>query len=426
MVNLTKWAPKLVLLPFFWLIACGLMLPSDGNHGLMSPKSLSFLMTAYAIFIYFFIKGQFSQYQYRLVALTTMALGALFSYLFITIANDPEAFSMGLDQFKLFLITWVVAIVSLFLIDDKALTGATFLKGVIFFNGAFATLKVFAVALHMLGIIKLWKLMELSGIRFMSLGVTESFSRLQTSVDIVTPYLIFFVLQREAFGLKIGKKFTYFFIAVSILSIILSFSRFLMAVAFASFFFYWISINIPRMARVLLVGVMVVMGAVASIGIDNAEKAFHMRFTSLSNYQSDATRLEQIEALMKEHDAYPLLGLGLGGSAKNYFRDNKLTHSYEVQWVAFLMQFGILGLMLLAMPVIYICFAIMTTPLNVIKLGLFCLFGIWILSGFTNPYMISLTSGIVYAVFIVGGDTLGKKWSTPASIEAESNPLKNT
>lgn len=392
----------------------------------MSPKSLSFLLTSYAVFIYCFIKGWFSRYQFGLIAITLGTLGFLFAYLFIAIANNAEDFGMAFDQFKLFLITWVVAVVSLFLVSERTLTASAFLRGVIFLNCTFSTLKIGAVTLHMLGIIKLWRLMELSGIRFMSLGVTESFSRFQTSVDIITPYLIFFVLQSETFGLKFSKKFIYFFITISILSIILSFSRFLMAVAFAAFFFYWISVNIPKMVRAVLLAILLMMGGVASVGIDNAEKAFHMRFTSLSNYQSDDTRAVQVNALMKEHDNHPLLGTGLGGSPKDYYRDDKLTHSFEVQWVAFLMQFGVIGIALLLMPVIYTCSAILTTPLNVTKWGLFCMFGIWILSGFTNPYLISLASGIIYAVFVVAGDILGKKWSTPAVSDEDFSPLKNT
>lgn len=424
MINVSKLYPKLILFPFFWLLACGLMLPSDGNHGITSPKSLSFLITSSAIFLYFLIKRRISTYQFSLISFTFLAFAVLSTYLFVAVAQDVDSFSVGMDQFKLFIITWVVAAIALFLISDRALTGSGFLKAVIYFNCAFSTMKVVGVILHLTGVIKLWKLMELSGIRFMSMSVTDNFSRLQTSVDIVTPYLLFFVLQNNLFGLKLNNKFRVFFIIVSLLSICLSFSRFLLAVACAAFFFYWISLNIPKMMRALLIGCLFVIASVAMVGIDTAESVFHTRFTSISNYRSDETRQVQIEALMAEHDNHQLLGKGLGGTANGYLRDSTLTHLYEVQWVAFLMQFGGLGIFLLMAPLAYICMVILTTPLDIVKIELFCMFGIWILSGFTNPYMISLTSGIVYACFIVAGDILGKKWSTP--VPSAAIPLKNT
>lgn len=426
MVNVTYWFKRIAIIPFFWLLACGLMLPSDGNHGLMSPKSLSFLLTSMTIFGYFFLYGRFSNYQYRLISFTSVTLAILFSYLFLAMAYDQLSFPMALDQFKLFVITWVFAVVTLYLISDGALKGSTFLRAAILFNCAFSSIKVFAVIFHVLGLIKLWDLMKLTGMRFMSLHVTDSFARLQTSVDIVTPYFIYFVLLNQLFGLGFKKTFRGYYLVISILSVVLSFSRFLLAVAIVSFFLYWLMLNIPKMTKAFIIAILMMIGMIGMVGMDTAEKAFHMRFTSLSNYQSDATRHEQVEALLADHDQYQLIGKGLGGSASNYLRDDSLTHSYEVQWVAFLMQLGVLGIMLLFIPVCYICSTILTTPIDSSKIGLFCLFGIWLLSGFTNPYLISLTSGIVYACFIVAGDILGKKWRTPEVASTELIPLKNT
>jgi hypothetical protein len=399
------------------------MLPSDGNHGLLSPKSLAFLITSVCVLIFFFVKGRFSKYQYQLIGGTFCAFSLLLLYLFIAIAYDPAHFTDAFDQFKLFVITWVVAIVSLYLVDTGVLTRERFLRTIIYLNCAFSVLKVTAVILHIFSIIKLFRFMELTGLRFMTLNLGNSVVRLQTSVDIVTPFLIFLVLQSDAFGLKFSKKFRLFFVFISLISLVLSFSRFLMGVALVAFFFYWISLSLPKMVRGALVAILFLMGAISAIGIDAAEKAFNLRFTSLNNFQSDETRLEQIEALMNEHDKYPFMGNGLGGAANNYLRDEDIPYSYEVQWVGFLMQFGAIGVLLLLAPLAFISMAILAPPLDLIKLGWFGMFGIWLLSGFTNPYMISLTSGIIYACFAIAGDKLGEKCSTPLPAPI---PLRNT
>ena len=80
--------------------------------------------------------------------------------------------------------------------------------------------------------------------------------------------------------------------------------------------------------------------ALAVIGPDNVAEMIEKRFFSNETAVSDQTRIIQIKALMREYDQFPLLGKGLGGYTKESIRDEKLMHSYEVQWAAFLMQFG--------------------------------------------------------------------------------------
>jgi len=93
----------------------------------------------------------------------------------------------------------------------------------------------------------------------------------------------------------------------------------------------------------------------------------------------------------------------MGGYAESYVRDTKVRHSYEVQWVAFLMQFGLIGMLFLLLPLCFVCWKFCKPPFTIAKLSFFFLFILWLLSGFTNPFLISLTSGIIYSIFILAG-----------------------
>lgn len=164
--------------------------------------------------------------------------------------------------------------------------------------------------------------------------------------------------------------------------------------------------NITGLVRLIILTVSISMILVAWVGVERVELLIYERFFSYDNKMSDQTRVEQIAALMDGLEKVPLLGRGLGGYIDSLFRDGLVLHSYEVQWVAFLMQFGMLGFFVLLTPVLIIGYKLFLPPFTRVKLAFFGLFGIWLLSGFTNPFLISLTSGIVYSIFILAADIL--------------------
>jgi len=419
MVNIARWFPTLILIPYFIMLMCGLMLPSDGYHGLKSPKSLSFLTTCYLVFLYFFYKKRFTAYQYKLMGFTLISVSFLLIWLTIgTIYQFGDGWHAAFDQFKIFVITLVFTVVTLYIVSEGIVKGETVIKGVVYINLAYSIIKICGVTLQFLGMLKLVTLVEATGIRIMSMEITDGISRFQTSVDIITPFLIFFVLQSKKLNLGFGRLFRIFFISVSTLSIILSFSRFLMFVGFLSAFLYWLTLSLPRLTRGLALCALLMWGAVMMVGVDETSKIIARRFDSQGNYMSDQIREEQVQALMVEYDSHQILGKGLGSSAPNYLRDGEVTHSYEVQWVAFLMQFGVVGLLFVLVPVIFITCQFLTKPLTRVNIAFIVLFLMWLLSGFTNPYLISLTSGIVYSIFLLAADMLSTN-RTPI-------PLKKT
>lgn len=399
---------SIILFPYYFMLVIGMMLPSDGSHGLLAPKSLAFIGSTFCIGIYFITSQRLNKRQLMLVCFLLCALSTLLVWFSIGIDQSDLGMSSAIDQLKLFILTIATVILTLYIVSEKLATPQKILRILIYSNFAYSLGKVTVVVLHLLGVINIFSLLERMGIRFMTMGIVGSVSRLQTSVDIITPFLLIFVLQSTPLRLNFSKKFRIAFCLISTLAIFLSFSRFLMFVGFIGCVGYWLSLSIPRIIKVVLIGSACVALAVAVIGVGTVFQIVEQRFFSTANYHSDLTREEQIDALMTEYDSYPMLGKGIGGYVPSFIRDGTILHSYEVQWVAFLMQFGALGLILLFVPFGIIAYRLVFPYVSRVRLGFLAVFGLWMFSGLTNPFMISLTSGIVYSMFLLAADILDR------------------
>ena len=389
-----------LLAAYFILIVSGIIIPSDGSHGILSPKSLTFLFAAFALFIHLIFNPILTSPIQKLISFSAyliLLLGILFAW---GLAYPTQA----IDQFKLFIITVFVPLVSLYLLFRGLIDAKTLFKFVIFTSFLFSCVKLCLVALHIAHVIDLFKLMEKAGIRFMSMGIYGSLARVQTSVDILTPFALYFALMHKSFDFKLSKKFLAFFIPITWLALVLSFSRYLFLLGIMAHICYWITLDHKRLSWILFRISWLVVAITLLIGPVKVLEVLEKRFNSEHSERSDEARKIQIQSLTEAFFISPVFGKGMGGFAEDTIRDSSFKHSYEVQWVAFLMQFGIIGLGFLLTPLFYIFYLLF--PVDRLRTSLLIMFILWLLSGFTNPFLISLTSGIIYSIFVVAGYTI--------------------
>lgn len=400
-----RWA---YLLPYFLLLIVGLSVPSDGGHGLFSIKSLSFLSASFALFLHCLIKQTFPLSQAKMLPFLIFTIVFLLAWLFVGFGNEEQR-SSAIDQFKIFIITVAFVVMSVYLINLKLLSFQTLLKTAILTNFAYGCFKITLIILHFLGFINIFSMAERVGTRLISMAIIGPLFRFQLSIDIVTPFLLFMFLQSKHFGINWGKNFKKFYLVITVLSVMLSFSRFLLGAAGVAICLHVWTLGISHTVRFILWLIALFFAVVLVFGPENVYKVFEQRFLSEENTVSDSARHEQIQALLEEHEQHVFLGKGLGGYAPAMLRDLTILHSYEVQWVAFLMQFGLVGLTLLLLPLVIIAGNILSYPWTQEKLALFTMFLIWLFSGFTNPFLISLASGIMYTLFYLAGRELARK-----------------
>lgn len=398
-----------LIFAYLVMIIIGLILPSDGNHSAFAPKSLAFFMAAFFFIFYLVAHRNYYRDQIKASIFVFFAISFLLIWTILGVDQDPLRPSGQYDQFKVFLITLFVPFVSYYLVKQKIITIEKILKTAIYANLAYCTIKVSLMMLHVAHVINIWKFMNMTGLRYMSMEISGSLGRIQTSVDIVTPYFIFFVLMSDKLGFALSTRFKWFYFVISLISNFLSFSRLLLFVYLLSLFFYWLTLRISSIIKMLCVaGICMVAGIIVATPQKVAE-VVERRLFSKDNFYSDLARKEQIEAMMNACETTPFFGKGVGGYTPDCIRDGLLPHAYEVQWVAFLMQFGAVGIILILVPIAIISWKLIEPPITRDKIGFFLLFGLWLSSGFTNPFLISLTSGIMYMIFLLAGEKLNSR-----------------
>lgn len=396
-MNLTiplKWS-------YFLMLLAGLLIPSDGSQGFLNLKSLTFLSTAFLGIAYIGFKARFNLSQLKLAAFGLGTFVFLFIWLIVGVVNQNQMTEGSIAQLKLFIITLFVPLITLYLISEKIMTPADFFKWVIYGNCAYCTLKIGLIILHLAHVVNMWDVLDSLGLRFMKMQILGNIDRLQTSVDIITPFSVFFALQSEKLGIPLNRRFRLYYCVVALLSNFLSFSRFLIFIYFLSGILYLLSCSFSKMGKGFILIALGGVVAIGAIGVENTAKIIELRLFSKDNFLSDNTRTRQANALIKEFSFCPLMGKGLGGYAKECIRDEKLLYSYEVQWIAFLMQFGVIGISFLLFMAGFILWQLLRPPLSRVKTSALILFLLWLFSGFTNPFLISLTSGIAYTLFLL-------------------------
>lgn len=400
----------LVLLSYLFLILMGLLVPSSGSHAALHPKSVAFATLAFVLTLYFlFIKRSITQAQLSTLFSFFVFLAFTTMWLLLGLFHLPLEPLFPFDQFKLFIITSVVLVASLLLYQEKTLTFSLFLKTLLYGNGFYIFFKLCVVATLLFRVVTFEKLIDLLGIRAMGMAIFGDFQRFQTSMDIATPFLIFFCLEAARFKVKLHPVFRMAFSCLGFLSQVISFSRVLIFISLVSFFCYFCLHSVRHFLLGIALFTAALIGFVLLIGPHNAQKMVEVRLFSKENSASDEVRGRQIAALTEELMEQPLFGMGMGGYSDKDIRDNEWKHSYEVQWVALLSQLGFIGILFLALPVVLLTVQFLLPPLSREMGVLALLWSGWIAAGFTNPFVISLTSGIMYALFALAYLQLKRK-----------------
>ena len=124
------------------------------------------------------------------------------------------------------------------------------------------------------------------------------------------------------------------------------------------------------------------------------------RFNSTSTSASDQIRNEQFAYLWQGFNELPVFGHGAGSYVREYLRSNTILYSYELEYLSFLYQFGIVGFCLVVLPTIY-CFG-KTCLENVkdtnVKILIIVNLLIWVIRPFFNPSFLSSNAGMIIVI----------------------------
>jgi len=316
---------------------------------------------------------------------------------FWVINNQSFSISYAIGQYQGFFTTFLVCGILIFAYLQKKTQSSYIFKAIIIGNLLYCIFKISVVALVYLRILSFQgflNIMNYFGVEPITLEILPRLIRVQTISDVLTPFLILVVTKES----PLHKKYKYTILLIFIVSLFLSYARLLWIVAIFS-----LIMNSPKMristknlgaiVAMIIITVLSLLYFPLNIIVD--------RFFSNDTYASDTARSTQIKGLLVYFEEKPILGHGLGSYVPGLLRDNLAPYTYEVQWLAFLMQLGVLGLILLLFilfaGLVFIIYRSESTTWPFMYI-------VWLLMSFTNPYLTSSVSGVVFFVLLsLGG-----------------------
>lgn len=220
--------------------------------------------------------------------------------------------------------------------------------------------------------------------------------RLEFSADILGGFALFALLAPSLSGVRFSLTRKLVFCLVILLgSGFLAYSRYVWFIYVVSTFTAMIVERTWRMMAVTVLAMLVLCVPF----YDVFQTIFEARFLSVGTDVSDAGRVAQARALMDEVKARPILGKGIGTHSNAYLSSDANLYAYELQWLAFLMQFGIVGETGILLLVAASAWDLILAK-HPAKLWVLFLFSLWLLASWTNSYLTSSFAGATFGLFM--------------------------
>ena len=401
-------------------------------------KVNSFFIYLYLFSLSFFPSGTFLNYPVKLFLFLFVILLFVFSLIYNKINKGEIIYLFSIVLFSI--IYTFISIVKVYAIDYYYIELNIFLglflsffvicyyinHKIISANGAFYSillgvvffglLKILAVVLIYFNIFSYEKLIILTKLlfnyNFVSMPIADNIIRINfINLDMLSLFVMV-ILNFKFFKVNLFLKLLFGFIIL--VSLFVAYSRLLFFVLFIFSFFYFID-RCKKISFKDIVCLLILLFAILTFllkyysFLEDAITIILDRFTSDSNVESDYLREMQYQALTKSISENIWFGNGFGAFSQEFVRDSDNPFTYEMQWLAFLLKFGILGTIWIFMLYLYSIIPLKKSIISSNRIVVI-LFSIFILSGLTNQYLFSSTvSSILVLLYISNNKELNEK-----------------
>jgi len=159
---------------------------------------------------------------------------------------------------------------------------------------------------------------------------------------------------------------------------------------------------ILRSFIIILIGI-VVLTYNNGIIIASIKEGLNFRFSEVQVKYSDGARIQQLYYLLKGFWKSPIIGNGLGAFVKGHLRSTINPHSYELEYLSFLYQLGLIGFFLIIGGLVFVFYkmSIYRVYNRTVKSVLILNFLIWLIKPIFNPGFLSSSSGMVIVSIIL-------------------------
>ena len=232
---------------------------------------------------------------------------------------------------------------------------------------------------------------------------TDYFYRVHAPIDFLYPICIYLVSINFNTKSFMENGIAALFLLMLFLGIIVSYSRLLYFYSFITVFLIFFRFNTSLSKKLLFCSFFILL-MVLIISIPAVNQFLTMRYFGLPAKASDSGRWEMLPALLDTFRHYPFFGRGLGSSAigldPHYRGPTAPVWYFELQWLSFLAQFGIIGLGLI--------FYLALIPIKNFILNLnfkksffvVVIYFLWLFIGFFNNFILCSSGGIISMFFV--------------------------
>ncbi|WP_440602869.1 O-antigen ligase family protein [Bacillus sp. GB_SG_008] len=268
--------------------------------------------------------------------------------------------------------------------------------------GLYLVIKIFLCILVMVGFIDIFQFIDLVKAVFDYKIVTYLINdqlnlyRLYLINDLmllVVPYLYFWLKHNN----KVSKLDS-IILVLSCIGILLSYSRALIASYFILLLFSSFLVSSTKKIKVIFSLCIFLVSIILVCNYLNLTDSFVDRFSSnsVANDFSDEYRGIQKRALIQEINQHAVNGIGLGGYSIEFPGIENVPYSYENQWYAAFMKFGLIKFILFFGSIILSLFILLRKN----KVALMHLVVLFMLP-FTNPYLTSIQFSVILMILVI-------------------------
>jgi len=395
----------ITLIVYSALMAVIMILPSGSISGInIKAILLVFVITLVVIDLAF---TGFNRKINNSLMFMVLALLVLMIWLIIGVLKYRFEF-YGLSQFKEIATTIIVTWVGYICYVRRIINWNYFFNLLLYSHIIYILVKTFIFVIIFIKLTTLasvvYFIKDIFGINIVSFSYVNSIARLDLLNDTLSPFFVFFLLNSDLFKIKVTSILKLVMYPLLIINTIIGFKRSLILIAIA-FIAYSIMFTMSYSKRIVAI-IIIMISVAACFYYFNTEINYLVgqRFSSKLQENSDSIRDEQYNCLLEEFYDNALIGKGLGGYSNKIIRSEDSPYSYEIQWLSFLMQFGIIGIVL-----VICCYSMIILPLfranteinYKIKFILIFQFIAWGCLSFTNPLMTSTYCSSFYTLILL-------------------------
>ncbi|MEA9389286.1 O-antigen ligase family protein [Acerihabitans sp. TG2] len=399
---------------FVILIYASILLPSGSILG-VNVKTITAIFLMVAVLLIFISNSFFS---FKEISLLLLFMAFMTFYSTLSIINGYSIASI-LSQISAILATIIPMWIGALIIRRGFLGLSKAINILITIALIHATIKLVSFVLITVGIISLadYTAMqsEIFGVLPISLEV-DNFVRLNVPSDFIFPVVLMLCLISE-----MGYIRKYFSIAIILLAIVVTYSRYLwlyavlvLLVYYCSSLFKSLMTNDARNSTgikvssllffifiiALSVIIIIIFYMNNNTGNDFITNFIKERYTGDNASASDYTRTVMYTWLSSAVLDSPIIGSGLGSYILQYRRFYETPWNYELQWLALTMNFGIIGIIYIftQLAIYYKKIIFNFFEVEMIDKTFVWIIGmvLWLSVGFFNCFLITSSAGVVF------------------------------